>query len=251
VITFPDLGRRGRLGNQLFQMAATIATATEHGDLFGFPEWPYAQEFPISGCFYDRLPKGPEHRDFSPGYRPIPYAGGLRLYGYFASEKFFAKSAVLVRKLLTPKKAAQGGDYGRSASVHVRRTDYVGHPQYAQLGIGYYARAMEFMRANRDIDRFTLLSDDPEWCGKAFSGFKDIEIVEPLHDSWHLAIMASCAHHVIANSTFSWWGAWLNPSTEKLVIAPSRWFGAGSSPPQPDASDLYPEGWLLESVEEP
>jgi len=93
-----------KLGNQLFQMAATIALALENGDSYGFPLWEHEQHFPnLKGCFYENILPGPEYKEPTFGYRPIPYRSSLRLSGFFQSEKHFAKHADRIRWLFTSK----------------------------------------------------------------------------------------------------------------------------------------------------
>jgi hypothetical protein len=241
VISFPALGRMGRLGNQLFQIATTLSVAMEHGESYGFPlRWAYKNVFPFSGCFYEELPAGPLY-DCPPylPYTPIPYEPGLRLNGFFQSEKYFIKNCQRIRAMLTPL-SARPNLFSDTASIHVRRGDYLKTPECWPVQTeSYYFTAIEFLSSR--VSKFFVFSDDPAWCRTVFRGDRFTICSGSEHED--LAKMASCAHHIIANSTFSWWGAWLNPSPSKTVIAPRVWFGPAMT--KYTTKDLFPEGWIV------
>lgn len=240
MITFPALGRHGRLGNQLFQIAATVATAVDRGVPYGFPYWSYESCFGLHGCFYPpgAMPEEPEYREQLFSFSPIPAGNQIALHGHFQSERFFVTQAPLIHQLLAPRTRLprQKG----VCSVHVRRGDYLNlinhHPV---LGRDYYEAALEAVGGGPAL----VFSDDPEWCRGVFLGDR-FQVAPPADDWLHLAQMIACEHHVIANSSFSWWGAWLDP-TPGVVVAPSaaRWFGPALS--HLDVSDLIPSRWLL------
>jgi hypothetical protein len=137
-----------------------------------------------------------------------------------------------------------------SVAVHVRRGDYVTLPSAANfhgvLPLGYYAQAMESIHLTEPQAHFFVFSDDLAWCKAHLPG--DLPMTFVGHnagsDAWQdLTLMSHCRHHVIANSSFSWWGAWLADQrwgvTGRRVIAPKRWF-AGQQQVSPDR---YPEHW--------
>lgn len=245
MITFPELGRWGRLGNQLFQMAATMALAMEHGEVYAFPRWDYEGRFGISGCFYDRPPGGGvEYRERRFAWDPVPYRPGLRLYGYFQSEKYFGKFSPLIRRLLTPRLTVARTKYLGIASVHVRRGDYLEKADcHPPCGVDYYLRAEAECR-RRGIAEFVVFSDDRAWCREHLAGRRGWRMAAPADEVVHLSEMAACEAHVIANSSFSWWGAWLDPRAEKLVVAPKEWFGPTLAPTHP-TRDLIPPKWRV------
>ena len=113
-----------------------------------------------------------------------------------------------------------------SVSIHVRRGDYLCIPSTQCIAPDYYARAIQHFRDQYTDIRFCVFSDDIDWCRGQFVGpdfiFCDLPAsrANQLHD---LRLMAACQHHIIVNSSYSWWGAWLNPSREKQVIAPKLW----------------------------
>ena len=115
-----------------------------------------------------------------------------------------------------------------SVAVHVRRGDYLHHPAFAVCDTDYYRKSMESMRTRVSNPRFFVFSDDPGWCRTEFQD-ADTEVVDtgstnPLHDM-HLMSLAS--HHIIANSSYSWWAAWLGDKPDQQVIMPERWFAHG------------------------
>ena len=114
-----------------------------------------------------------------------------------------------------------------SVAVHVRRTDYLYHPAFQVCGDDYHRRAMDEMRNRVDKPRLYIFSDDPEWCRTTFTD-PDQEVVDsgpgstnPLHD---LRLMSLASHHIIVNSTYSWWAGWLGEKPGQQVIMPNRWY---------------------------
>jgi hypothetical protein len=245
MISFPELGNMGRLGNQLFQMAAAISLALEHNEGWVFPPWEHEEEFPAldDHHFREDLPPGPEYKEPTFSYRPIPYEPGLRLTGFFQSEKYFRRRAHAVRHYLTPAGLGHVVIEG-CASIHVRRTDYIGKEAYHRpLGLDYYEKAIRYLR-DYGVDQFFVFSDDPEWCLEHFpqqlgGGTLVYMPKDPPVDD--LVRMARLEHHIIANSSYSWWAAWFCPNPNKVVIAPKFWFG----PEGPkDDQDICPGGWV-------
>jgi len=258
-VTFP-LGELGRLGNQLFQIAATIGIARRNGCSFIFPIWPPARhfEFPIPQAHAIRHMQRRTPRSF--GYEEIVIDRATELWGYFQSERYFSHCSDEVRHYFTPHHALSQmlerafGDLlaAKTCSVHVRRTDTIGDPAWPELAASdYYERAMSQFDSDT---RFLIFSDDIEWCRERFRG-RSMFFVEALSAVEDLFLMARCKGHIIANSTFSWWGSWLDPNPNKKVIAPLRWFGGRHADPaipyRPnsfkgyyDASDLVPPAWI-------
>jgi hypothetical protein len=240
MVSFPTMGKIGRLGNHLFQIAATIGFAKLHREEYVFPRWIHEKDFPIAGCFFDELPEGPEYKETAFSYQPIPYQSNLRMFGYFQSEKYFAGQEDLIRHLLTPRGVPPFSRYRGTASLHVRRGDYLLLPDHHPiLPMDYYTRAMGLLRS-AGAGKFLVFSDDLEWCRAHFRGH-DIDVVPDMGAIEQLATTIACEFHIMANSTFSWWGAWLDPNPEKIVIAPVAWFGPGYA--HFDTKDLIPDGW--------
>jgi Glycosyl transferase family 11 len=132
-----------------------------------------------------------------------------------------------------------------SVSLHIRRGDYTLQAEgNVALAIDYYARAIAHFQASLRNPTFFIFSDDINFAKENVS--KDISAVfidhnDPFFAHEDLRLMSSCRHHIIANSTFSWWGAWLNPSADKIVLAPRNWLVANC----PVKNDLFPPSWRL------
>jgi hypothetical protein len=248
-VTFKNLGRLSRssqnpgLGNELFQIASTIGVARRNGCEFVFPDWDR------SDCFAHPLPQLPresllecrELREESREYRELAITGPTSLEGYFQSERYFLHCADEVRHYFTPHPdllERLWRDYGDElglgpCSLHVRRGDYLDSRGYFTLPQNYYDYTMSRFDGST---RFLVFSDDPEWCRSAIRG--NCRIIAGQPDFLDLFLMAQCRHHIVANSSFSWWGAWLNPRPDKIVWAPGRWF-AGKK----ESRDRVPESW--------
>jgi hypothetical protein len=234
MISFKNLGNMGRLGNQLFQIATTISLAVENNEEYMFPEWEYSSYFSLTRCFSNNIPNLETYKESGFVYTPIPYRPNLNLEGFFQSEKYFIRSQDIIQNLLTPK--VGGPIQWDHTAVHIRRGDYLNLKQeYVQLGMDYYSKAMQ-MTATKN---YIIFSDDMAWCKANFQG-DNITFSEGKSPVEDLALMLSCEHTIIANSSFSWWGAYLNKNPSKIVIAPQRWFG----PNLPhDTRDLLPSQW--------
>lgn len=236
MITFSELGKLGRLGNQLFQISATIATALENNDSYGFPNWEYEEHFNLEHCFFENIKYEKVYHEANFHYSKIPYTKNLNLKGYFQSEKYFFEYKDLIKEYLTPKLKVKEED--GLCGIHVRRGDYLKLKDcYAQLDMSYYSGAMKKSGCNK----FIIFSDDIDWCKQNFKG-KQFEFSENKKPHEDLAIMINqCCGLVMANSSFSWWGAYLNKNTNKKIIAPCKWFG--SKLPH-DIKDLLPYSWI-------
>ena len=173
------------------------------------------------------------------------------LVGYWQSERYFAEVADLVRAELTYQPAPDAANArwltrirgANAVCVHVRRGDYLLPAHFRHHGLcsaDYYRRAMRLMRDRVADPRFFVFSDDWSWCREHLAD-DDTVIVdanEPNAGQDELRLMAACRHHVIANSSLSWWGAWLAASAGQIVAAPTPWFTQ-----RPQTPDLLPAGW--------
>ncbi len=134
-----------------------------------------------------------------------------------------------------------------SVAVHIRRGDYISNPvtsaYHGVCSMDYYNKAIGMIKKKFPNAVFFIFSDEPSWVKENFQLDSEFYIVNNVSDSssyFDLFLMSSCNHAIIANSSFSWWGAWLNPYPEKMVIAPAKWFNDNSI----NASDLIPSKWL-------
>lgn len=230
-----DISRFGRLGNQLFQIAATVALAVRNNDDYVFPPWTYEPNFSLINCFSSKINNTDRYVETSFTYSPIPYRPNMDLEGFFQSEKYFEDQQGLIRSLFNPK--LNFGIKYDYAAIHVRHGDYINlKREYNQLTMPYYNQAMKMINAKNYI----IFSDDINWCKANFKG-NNIVFSEGKSPAEDLALMMACEHQIIANSSFSWWGAWLNKNPSKIVIAPQNWFG----PNLPhNTKDLLPESWI-------
>jgi hypothetical protein len=193
-----------------------------------------------------------------PGYDPAfeTLEGTVLLDGYWQSHRYFDRCEPEIRRVFSfPAVVSAHGrelereieDCTQPVAVHVRRGDYVGNPKVAatmaDLTSGYYAKAAALLRERLERPRFFVFSDDVAWCRDhielgaeaTFAGGRP-----GTGDYEDMALMARCAGHVIANSSFSWWSAWLSEAPGKTVVAPARWFAE----PRPDPVDLIPDSWI-------
>ncbi len=175
------------------------------------------------------------------------------LCGYWQSEKYFADVRKdIVNSFTFVQIDADGEDRNRtmaaemkecnSVAIHVRRGDYVSDQVMRSCGIDYYDRAVRYLREKHKELRFYLFSDDPKWVSENFDFLDDYKIIDWNHGKMSycdMYLMSQCKHNIIANSTFSWWGAWLNQNPDKIVVAPEKW-----SEDTTDFKDLIPDGWV-------
>jgi hypothetical protein len=206
---------------------------------------------PFARLFRTRLTVEP-HFQYWPGIQSLPK--DRYLSGYWQSERYFADAAPQIRDDFTFRLPPEGrnaelaGQVSRAASVslHVRRGDYVSNPRTAAThGLcsqEYYQAAIRHVAERVQQPHFFVFSDDIAWVQANLKiEFPCIHVqhnrgAESYND---MRLMSLCRHHIIANSSFSWWGAWLNQGKDKIVVAPQRWFAK-----QTDVRDLFPAGWV-------
>ena len=248
----------GGLGNQLFQIATTLAVALEHEDEAVFDLNGHRQLSQGSRAIDYRttMYRNLTDRQIPPckyifkeqdfGYQPIAYQSGMMLVGFFQSEKYFIQYRQNLLNIFTPEnqvieelKSKYGLILERpNCAIHVRRGDYLTRPQYNPIcSLDYYSCAIELF--DRDTT-FFVFSDDIDWCKQIFDSprftFSENSSVAsreprrtghpPSSEYIDLYLMSMCQHQIIANSTFSWWGSWLNQNPHKRIIAPKNWFGS-------------------------
>ena len=178
----------------------------------------------------------------------------VHLSGYFQSERYFAEIRHLLMDQFSPRlpllpahrAMAEAAAASPSISVHVRRGDYVSEARnvavHGSCSVDYYSRAIEMLHARYGPATCYFFSDDLDWVRQHLPRPAHAVYVEGNADAPEVDIhlMAACHHHVCANSSFSWWGAWLGRHPEKCVVAPAHWFALSRH----DAVDLVPAAWL-------
>lgn len=177
------------------------------------------------------------------------------LDGYWQSEKYFRDIEEVIRGELTVRSPLEGENHRlaqkimgtTSVSVHVRRGDYLSNPAIRRIhpvcGPEYYRTCIDLLQKKVPDPHFYLFSDEPDWAESNLELRLPTTIIRhngPRKSHEDLRLMSLCRHHIIANSSFSWWGAWLNNRREKTVLAPGKWF----NDPEINTGDLIPDGWI-------
>ena len=249
MITYLSLGNYGRLGNQLFQIAATIGFGKRLDHSVVFPPWQYKNHFNVNVLPIHKItPYGDKIEQltekvftYDPLIQTLAPEKTASLFGYFQSEKYFSHCKQDIKNLIdSQQNVIQGIDKNNTVcAIHVRRGDYMNLQQhYIPLtDTYYYDTAVNYMKSI-GAKTFIMFSDDILWCKERFknNGFKFSEADE----FTELMMMRACRYHIIANSSFSWWGSWNVNSN--CVIAPKQWFG----PAIPnDTKDLYRDDMII------
>lgn len=252
----------GQLGNQFFIIAATMNVALENGAVAYFPDF-ISEETDstfrlkenykhVFSRFNAALPEGDiAYCYVEPNFThcAIPFYPDMQMRGWYQSEKYFKKHKAEILRLFAPSEEVEGYlhakyadiiDHPNTVSVHVR--SYLKEdPQqkvYITLGMDYYTAAMA--KFPKDA-LFVIFSPDIEGCKEKFSHLgRRVRFIEGEKHYHDLYLMSKCKHHIIANSSFSWWGAYLNGRLGKRVIAPGMWF---SPCYLHDERDLIPAEW--------
>ena len=170
------------------------------------------------------------------------------LNGYWQNELYFSNIRELLLQELSPISSLNDVGYSclesikktNSVSLHVRRGDYLNLKNIGVLDVDYYKQAVAYIRKNVEKPTFYIFSDDLDWCKKSL-GFLDVCIYVDRTETEidDLKLMSCCQHNIIANSSFSWWGAWLNKNPKKTVIAPKSWLLN-----DPDSSNVILSDWI-------
>jgi len=242
VIVFKELGNMGRMGNSLFQIAATIGLATKYGHSYSFPEWKYQDYFINKLPVYNNEPI--THTLIEPSFSyhdfniaDLPKDAVININGYLQSWKYFSHCEDLIREQF-----AFNHKRRKMTAIHVRRTDYLKVPDYHyNLPMEYYYRAMDMSGDNL----FMVFSDDIEWCKQQDWKTSYIYFSEASDEKNDFFTMASSTNNIICNSSFSFWASWLNANPEKMVIAPEKFYWFGKYGRHNDVSDLYLPSWKI------
>lgn len=183
-------------------------------------------------------------------YNELPeISGNVYLNGYFQSDKYFLKYEKEIRHLFkfpeeyvkTIKNKYIDLFNKKTCSLHVRRGDYLSKPEYHPTqSVSYYEEAIKHIEGEF---RLVIFSDDIEWCKLNLNHLNnDIVFITGNPDYEDLILMSLCDDNIICNSTFSWWGAWLNNNDNKVVVIPENWFGPAYS--NYNTNDLYCKNWI-------
>ncbi len=249
----------GGLGNYLFQIAAAYSYGKKYNKNLIFDHrvasGPHRKVTEYEKNILNQINLRSDSTGFNiynePGFhhQEIPFfEGNLSLHGYFQSEKYFMEYRDEIRKLFTSYKISPDQDLesailgNMSCSLHVRRGDFLKFPSHHPTQtIDYFKKAISTIPQGCV---FIVFSDDIEWCRNNFESVDaQFVFVEGYNDYEDIALMRMCNHNIISNSTFSWWGAWLNDDPDKIVIAPKNWFGPAYS--NLITEDIFCEGWTI------
>ena len=270
----------GGLGNQMFQYALGRHLGIKHNTIFKMDlthfkiiqtEWTANRPYDLTMLKIQQNVATPEeiaqvkannvviavdvnNFEFDEKYLLAP--DNTYFQGFWQSEKFFKDIEDVIRKdfefnfelseKCTPLK--ERIESCNAVCIHVRRTDYINHREtnefHGVCGMDYFNKGIQYIRERVENPHFFVFSDDVGWCLDNFTDKNLFTVV--YHDNagdkskYHFMLMTLCKHYIISNSSFSWWGAWLNPSKDKIVIAPGQWF----RDPRPNTRDIIPENWM-------
>jgi hypothetical protein len=241
IISFSKLGKHGRLGNQLFQIASTIGLAEKHGASAVFPKWayePYFETYIPHGQMQTKQVTEKFHH-----HHEWEINESCDLLGYMQSEKYFGSTKLRLKEgFVRESKAKMPRLFERQViCIHIRRGDYVGNEAYHQLTPNYFIDALLTHFPDWRNYNILFLSDDIEYCRTHFECVHNA-FFSKNRDIVDLALASACDHFVISNSTFSWWCAWLGEKPHTKVIC-SGLLHKGSLA-YLDPKDFYPDRWI-------
>lgn len=265
----------GGMGNQMFQYAAGLALAkrlnvglkleissfdTDHMRRYSLGLWSGVTQPLVTTT------SGSLIREKAKPYDPDIFPMAPRhctLYGYWQTEKYFSHLRSALTYIFTPKQplTSRGqeslwkiiAEGPRSVFLTIRRTDYTRSDRHWVLPHDYYLKASAIIAARVGDPHFFIFSDEPEWATRHFRLPYRTTVVGNFNmttrdhlgrEDEELWLMRHCKHAVMANSTYSWWGAWLNSDTDRVVIAPAKWYQTARKDVRDDVRDVVPETWL-------
>lgn len=259
-----EVKKYSRLGNWMFQYAAAKSLGQPVGCVIESPdllkpirevEWFKGLEIRLSPPDNITIFKQPSFRACK---MPTPTAGkDILLSGYFQSAKFIRREIALECFSMSEAKrnelyARYGDTLNRPeiTAIHIRRGDYLRNPtRHPFVGRKYLKDAIAYMRKLKGTHDFLVLSDDMDWCHRFFVKYRFPGLTfyysenKFALDDMYLASL--CRNNIISNSSFGWWGAWLNENDKKVVVAPSAWFGEDLRAEGVDWSDIYTEEMVV------
>lgn len=249
MISFNYLGGLGRLGNQMFQVASLAGIASNRGFEFCLPNSrniTLYDVFNLKKFIKNKTNYALKELDF--GFDENAYNScedNVDIIGYMQSEKYFINIKKYIKELFsfnedTFKICKEYISFLNSEviSLHIRRTDYINDPNHVVQDLKYYMDSLDYINKRLPV---LVFSDDIAWCEEQFF-FKDkkFKIIKSNNQEIDLCLMTMCNYHIIANSSFSWWGSWL--SNSKITVAPKSWYKSDSIFP---SKDIYSSNWAV------
>ena len=249
---------QGGLGNYLFQISAAYAVSIRDNkelkiDVSDIAIVHSPIELYSNNIFRNILFGNVDHFEHIQQSNHIPIShinipvvrGNLKLDGYYQNEKYFKEYRDDILKLFEIDDSTKNYltekyleiQFENTCSIHVRRGNYVERQDFHPLQtIEYYKKSISVIG---EKTLFLIFSDDIEWCKVNLDFIENKIFISGNLDYCDLYLMSMCNHNIIANSSFSWWGAWLNNREDKKIIYPSFWFNNG-----PDSSQIGGENWI-------
>ena len=265
MITFRQLGRFGNLGNTLFQYSTLLGVSYKTGydvlipkhDTYYEPSYENYNYSIFDGFDITTPIFKTDTTKYNFEYNGMDYRSDIfqisdntNLHGYFQSERYFSFCRSLILDNLKFKEDIINKsdiffknlniDPGETTSIHVRRGDYLKKIQHHPIQPSdYYKEAIKHTK-NKN---YLFFSDDIVWCKSTYKDNKNVYFSENNNPFIDLYSMSKCKDNIIVNSSFSWWGAWLNSHPDKRVVAPNKWFGEAYK--CYTVKDIIPQSWMV------
>jgi len=254
---------KGGLGNMLFQLAGAKSIAIDNNTDCSFPNLiQHLQYLNDDNQYNPSLKHSFDYLKIFDNLNDSPIALGSELItfpyeyvkvtctkpntivdGFFQSEKYFVHNRQAILDMFIFDFNLNGKydilNDKRTTAIHVRRGDYVNHPNHHPTqDLEYYLKGVDMLKDETDL--FVVFSDDIEWCKEHIKP-TNVIYIEDEKDYIELYLMSICNNNIVSNSSFSWWGAWLNKNEDKKVIGPLKWFGAAITH---NTDDVLPNNWI-------
>lgn len=245
---------KGGLGNYLFQIAAGYSLSLDNNTMFNLDlnrilivhsHWrTYMNNIFRNVDTVENFRNTSYYIYESLTFKKIPFVDNCLIDGYFQSEKYFINNKEKILQLFDidkktfeylNKKYYNILNDDNTCSIHVRRGDFLNIPFYNKLNMNYYNKAIESIGKDK---HFVIFSNDIIWCRENFKNL-NVTFIEGEKDYVDLYLMSLCKNNITANSTFSWWGAYLNKNENKKIITPKIWFYNTHS-----NEDIVPDEWI-------
>ena len=250
MIVYSQLGKRGNLGNQMFQIASTVGLAKRYNHVFFFPKWEYACFFEYELPIYSNDERFITIKEKEFNYHEWNISNSnYDLIGWLQTEKYF--DIPMTRKIFKFK-----NDFAKSIVdnyqfifekktilVSVRRGDFVNNPHFFQISYKFYILALINNFSDFKERTIVFVSDDIGYCKFHYSFLKNAVFLENSHPMEQMVIGSKCDDFVISNSTFSWWIAWLGEKEGTRIYRPTKNL-RGNFAIQNNDKDFFPERWI-------
>jgi hypothetical protein len=258
---------KGGLGNMLFQIAATKSISIDSGTECSFPNLMYHLDIMDSDNVHNSsLKHSSEYLKLLKNLNTNPpkenikiieypfefidkkiYDTNVFIDGFFQSEKYFKHNREEIIKLLDYSFLSNSYFNEKynfiknkiTTSIHIRRGDYLNYPNHHPTqSLEYYENSINLLKDKTEL--FIVFSDDINWCKENIK-LDNIVYIDDEKDYIEIYLMSLCDNNIISNSSFSWWGAWLNKNPNKIVIGPLKWFGDNITH---NTGDILPDNWI-------